>query len=152
MSIDKLSAVGRRLNPTFSWPTSSALRANWFCFKLVFNKNRKKNNSKIKPKPVRLKPVWLFRRYISLIWYLAPSKSCFIPAMQQQDDLGDADSEQMGLDSDSDSDSDDDEGPSLRERRQRWRAWDEEHQRSHSGNAGGIPGGSHSFLAQQLPD
>ena len=72
--------------------------------------------------------------------------------MQQQDDLGDADSEQMGLDSDSDSDSDDDEGPSLRERRQQWRAWDEEHQRSHSGNAGGIPGGSHSFLAQQLPD
>ena len=58
--------------------------------------------------------------------------------MQQQNDLGDADSEHMGLGSDSDSDSDDDEGPSLRERRQRWRAWDEEHQRSRSGNAGGI--------------
>ena len=58
--------------------------------------------------------------------------------MQQQDDLGDADAEQMGLDSDSDSDSDDDEGPSLRERRQRWRAWDEEYQRrSHSGNEDG---------------
>ena len=66
--------------------------------------------------------------------------------MQEQDELDDGsdpfpDLVDSDSDSDSDSDDDDEEEPPLRERRRRWRAWDEEHQRSQCAKAGGMDQG-----------